>query len=1151
MASNLSNRMTKIQSTLLIAAATFFSGFSPAQAGDLDLTHVPLFLNSSLEPNIVVTFDDSGSMEWAFMPDAIFWDRNSNRAKSSTFNGVFYNPDVEYLPPLDSAGVPLADQSFTAASTNGYVTGAATVDLSTNYRTDWYYDGTDQEWADTAQAAYYYDYDGDGSITDDANYVYTQVTSTSGRGGTDERVNFANWYSYYRKRSYLAKAGATRSFGQLGSDIRVAWQNLNADTTISTMGRLEGTLRTDFFDFLYNSPAAGGTPLQWATNRVYNYYKDTAGGNPYEAEPGVDSREFSCRQSYHVSLTDGQWNSGSPGYGNVDEQSYVLPVSENSEIPSKSYDPNGAHTDIYGSAESDYLADLTFKMWAEDLRTDLDNNVSPFLSDTETGITGAAAVIDDDDNAWENDEVFWNPANNPATWQHVVNYNIGMGVNGARTVTDGDADGKPDDLDDLRKGDLEWGANVIDDLWHAAVNSRGSYFSAGDPEALVESFSNLLNDIIKRKGSASVTSVSSGVVTTGSKAFRTGFNSSDWAGNVTAYLVNSDGTLGDVIWDAACELDGGTCEATGTDAGTGRTYDNRDIITWNPSSETGVPFRYGTGALTSSQEAVLNGNTGDDALGAAVTNYIRGDRDNESQNGGSFRTRSSMLGDVIHSSAIFVGGPAAGYRDDWPTGSDEDTAKAAGDSYQAFRVDNQNRTQTVYVGGNDGMLHAFDSETGEELWAYIPATTFDNLPLLADPTYDHRSFVDATPIARDALINDKWRTVLLGTMRLGGQGVFALDITTPDCSGTNCVESSASSRVLWEFNDASSGGTNMGYTYGKPTITRAQNGKWVAIVPNGYNNQVADGNAGNARAVLFILDLETGAVVKEIDTGVGTSSNPNGLGGVVVADYESDFIADAVFAGDLWGNMWRFDISDADPSNWTVEQFFDPDTDGAQPITAPGRLGRDPNTGDLAVYFGTGKYIELSDRTAAGTPTQYFYGLRDKGQGASEYPIQRGDLVQQTISESGTARTVTNNPITSAEMGWEIALPTTGERQVTRALLRPAANRIIFATLIPNGDDPCLPGASGWLLAHSTKNGGPVEGLGAFDFNGDGTIDSSDDSSQVGLFVEETAWGLTPVMPPGGGQGFLIPGGDGSLGPVQIPEFEWRRRAWRRLFFEE
>ena len=1151
MASNKTSWTSRFGSAVAIAATTFFSGLSPVQAADLALTHVPLFLNSSLEPNIVVTFDDSGSMEWAFMPDAIRSDRTTNRAKSSTHNGVFYNPSVKYLPPLDSDGLPLSDQSFTSASRDGYDAGASSVDLSTAYRTDWYYDGTADEWADDAQAAYYYQYDGDGSTTDDANYVYVQVTSSSGPGASDERTNFANWYSYYRKRSYLAKAAATRSFGQLGSDIRVAWQGLNANTTITTIGRLENTLRDDFFDFLYASAAAGSTPLQGATNRVYNYYKQTGGGNAYEAEPGVDTREYSCRQSYHVSLTDGQWNSGTPGYGNVDEQTYVLPTPGITGMPAKSYDAGAAHTDIYGSSESDYLADLAFKMWREDLRTDLDNNVIPYLADTDTGVTGVATTIGDSDNAWDNDEVYWNPANDPATWQHVVNYNIGMGVNGARRFTDADDDGKPDDLDALRDGTLQWGADLIDDLWHAAVNSRGGYFSGADPQGLVDAFTNLLNDIVRRKGSASVTSVSSGVVTTGSKAFRTGFDSSNWAGNVTAYPVNSDGTLGSPIWDAGCELDGGFCEITGVSGGAGKTFDERDIITWNPSSDTGVPFRYGTGALSSDQEYILNGGTGNSAIGTEVTNYIRGERTNESQFGGALRTRSTKLGDVIHSSAIFIGGPAAGYRDDWPVGSDEDTAKAAGDSYQVFRVDKQNRTQTVYVGANDGMLHAIDAATGKELWAYVPSTVIENLPELTDPAYDHRSFVDATPIARDALINDQWRTVLLGTLRLGGQGVFALDVTSPDCAGANCVESTANQRVLWEFNDASTNGADMGYTYGKPTIARAHNGKWVALVPNGYNSQVSDDNTGSGHAVLYVLDLENGTVVAKLDTGVGGSGTPNGLGGIVVADYESDFIADAAFGGDLYGNMWRFDISDPDPANWSVEQFFDPDTDGEQPITAAPRLGRDPNTGDLAIYFGTGKYIELSDRTAAGTPEQRFYGLRDKGQGAAEYPIDRGDLAQQTISQSGTTRTITDNAIDSDDMGWEVALPTTGERQVTRALLRPAANRIIFATLIPNGDDPCKPGASGWLMAHNTKNGGAVEGLGAFDFNGDGSIDSSDDSSQVGLFVEETAWGLTPVMPPGGGQGFLIPGGDGTLGPIQIPEFEWRRRAWRRLFFEE
>lgn len=1136
----LAGRFRKSAAIASIALTVMLSGVHPATAADLELTDVPLFLNVALDPNVMVTLDDSGSMEWAFMPDSIFGQRTSNRAKSAAYNAVFYNPNVSYDPPLNADGTPFSNSNFFNASEDGFVTGAATRDLSTNYQSDWYYDGTGQEFADAAQAAYYYVYNG-GGLNNDANYTYVQVTATSGPGSSDERTNFANWYTYYRKRGLLAKTSATRAFGRLGADLRVAWQNLNSNTTIPNVGKFTGTKRADFFSWLHGSPRSGGTPLRNAVARIDAQYRRTDSGNPYELDPGVDNREYSCRQNYHVSLTDGYWNGGSPGVGDVDNQSHTLPTSADPDVTSRNYSPTGVHSQVYAGDEDNYVADQAFKMWAEDLRTDLTNNVRAFLNDTTTGVTGTAVTFTEADNPWTNDEVYWNPANDPATWQHVVNFNIGLGVNGNRTF--------PTDLVGLRQDTVEWGTNQIDDLWHAAVNSRGKYFSANNPDDLVDAFVGLLTDILTRKGSASVTSVSSGVVTTGSRAFRTGFDSSDWSGNVIALPVNTDGTLGSPLWDARCQLDGGPCSATGANAGTGQDWDERDILSIDDSGD-GIGFYYGS--MSSNQQDILDLGTGDSDVGTEIVKFLRGDRTNEVANGGTRRTRGSRLGDVVHSSSIYVGGPSAGYRD-FPSGSPERTAADADSSksYQTFRSTHQNRRPLVFVGANDGMLHAFDAATGNEAYAYVPSTVYPKLPDLADTAYGHRAFVDNTPVARDVFIGGEWRSVLVGTLRFGGQGVFALDITNADCGSTGCFEASSASRVLWEFNDDSSDGEDMGYTYGEPTIVRAHNDKWVVLVPNGYNSQVADDNVGSGTAVLYILDMQTGALVRKIDTGVGSSGTPNGLSSVTAGDFDNNFVADVAFAGDLYGNMYRFDLDDPDPNNWGVEVLFQPDTFGDQAITTPPRLGRDSATGNVAVYFGTGKYIELSDRGSAGLPEQRFYGIQDLGANSADYPITRSDLVRQDISQSGTERRVTDNPIPADKFGWEVGLPTQGERQITRALLRPSADRIIFATFKPNGEDPCLPGGIGWLMTLNTRNGGTPEGIAAFDFNGDGAINSSDDSTQVGYFLPSTAWGLTPVMPPGGGQGYIIPGGDGTVDVIKIPEFEWRRRAWRQMFIEE
>ena len=554
----------------------------------------------------------------------------------------------------------------------------------------------------------------------------------------------------------------------------------------------------------------------------------------------------------------------------------------------------------------------------------------------------------------------------------------------------------------------------------------------------------------------------------------------------------------------------------------------RNIITYNPTNglgSRGVPFLWGS--LNITQQDALNRNPSNALdtpvlLGSARLDYLRGASTNEGT-GLNFRSRVcydingvalatcpanvGKLGDIIDSSATYVGKPSFDYQNALET-----------PTYNSFRTGSAaSRTPMVYVGANDGMLHGFRADTGLEKIAYVPNLVYtndatNNLSLLTWQSYTHRYYVDGTPTIGDVFYNGAWRTVLVGGLRKGGRGYYALDVTDP----ASLIETNANI-ARWEFTDP-----DQGYSFSQATIAKVASstgtgtpqGKWVAIFGNGYNN------TGTGHAVLFVVDIETGALIRKIDTAIsgggGSVAVPNGLATPAVVDINDDNVADYVYAGDLEGKMWRFDIRSNDPTNWglatNVTNLFtarDAATNNVQPITEKPSVGFHPyGFGGLMVYFGTGKYLESSDNTTIGTPqTQTFYGIYDRGvtarqgQASAQETVPRSALLGQTISTNVTVggfntRGISNNPITyrlsqtalpSTYLGWYVDLPTNGEKQVTDPVLR--EGRIIFTTLIPS-TDPCTPGGTGWLMELNTENGGRIADT--FDLTGDGLFTGGD-----------------------------------------------------------
>lgn len=588
----------------------------------------------------------------------------------------------------------------------------------------------------------------------------------------------------------------------------------------------------------------------------------------------------------------------------------------------------------------------------------------------------------------------------------------------------------------------------------AAAGGTGTAYDAGDTASLTAALDAIFVDIITKVSSASSVATNSTQLDTDTKIYQARFDSSDWSGQLLAYPIKADGTLDVVAWDA-----GSLVPAHGA----------RNITTFKPGTG-GVSFAWAN--LSAPQQTALDGL---DGLGAQRVDYLRGSDALEVKNGGTFRNRTRVLGDIINSDPFYVGAASFG---------NQKLPGTEGSTYGAHLTAKALVPPMVYVGANDGMLHGFRADTGVELLAHVPDAVFSPyLKTLTDPAYAHRYFVDGSPKAADAYFAGAWHTVLVETLAGGGKAVFALDITDPTAH--------APSKVLWEYTD-----TDLGYPLGEASIVRMANGEWAAVFGNGYLST-------SHSAVLYVVNIQTGALIRKIDTGVGAATpvaSQNGLAAPTVVDTNNDRIADAAYAGDLMGNMWKFDLSSATAATWDVAYktgstnrplFVTEAPDGTtQAITAKPAVGRHSG-GGVVVLFGTGKYLELSDRIVPSpAQVQTFYGLHDDG---TRITSGRSALKQQKVvvevSASGfDLRLTTDYKPGPSDRGWFMDLPTPGERQVSRPVLR--GGRIIFTTLIPS-TATCSYGGTSWLMEVDAITGSRLEET-PFDVNGDGKFNSAD-----------------------------------------------------------
>lgn len=1167
-----------------IAAMSFcITGMTAAaNAASFDISGVPLYLGGTVEPNILFILDDSGSMQFEAIPESLTWtyylfppvsnmygssiyDRRilqfndtsarNVQARSSHNNKIFYDPNVTYSPWVDENNVAWANIDATNAPYNPENSARGVLNLTVRHSYDRWLNGssanndTRNYWPIT-----FYVYKGSGAVNDYRNYVKYQIRGATGyrqdlNGGAEttltnfpwgrtvaqETQNFANWFSYYRSRVLTARAGIGRGFAAQGEGMRVGFGAINTDsstvdgvdggTVIMGVRRFASTSRADFFSKLYgHTIPAAGTPLRRALDDAGRYFSRTDDKGPWSTTPGdPGGTDLSCRQSYTILMTDGYWSEGtendartSAARDNVDGAAGGTITGPGGE--SYTY----AATSPFSDSHDDTLADVAMYYWKRDLRTDVENRVP-------------TTTI------------------NPAFWQHMSLFGIGLGVEG--TISPVDAFAAIDSGTAISWGNpVGSDARKVDDLLHASVNARGGFFSASDPAGFADVIKETLESIGRRSSSASAAAVSAFQLSSESKIFRATYESGGWTGDLAAYSL--DPTTGQPnaapAWSAAALIPA---------------HGARNIFTWDPESGgAGIPFLWAS--LNATQRAQLDDDEDD---GIRLLNYLRGETLHEIGGGGDgvFRARTGKLGDIVNSDPAYVASEDYGYATLSEIPLAHRTAYVTRKNSEAFKT----RPGTLYVGANDGMLHAFDANTGAEKFAFIPNTVFPYLKDLADPDYTHRYYVDGAPKVGDAWIDASWKTVLVGSTGAGGRSYFALDVENPNAF--------AADKVMWEFTHA-----ELGYTIGQASIVMTEGGDWVAIFGNGYNSD-------SHKAQLFVVRLSDGALLSRLDTGAGSGTTPNGLATPVAVDFDQDGAVDMAYAADMLGNVWKFDLTSTVPANWKVAFGGKPlfqAKDGlgnAQAITAKPQVAAFGGRG-VHLYIGTGQFFERGDQ---GDMSRHsVYGIKDEcgrrvtgadcesAVGASK--VARADLLEQSITweysytPEGTdttwgLRQVTNKTMPATKKGFVLDLisPTLGVQgeRITEAVAV-WADRVILVTRIPNSD-PCSFGGSSWLMELDPITGGRLD-FAAFDLNGDGVFDMADlvplrDAEGEEILDEDG----NPILgPPGGvknpdgmmrmpavvrnGDSVLKNMTDTSGKLVQIPNkvpFSLGRQSWRQL----
>jgi type IV pilus assembly protein PilY1 len=1148
--SHLSRALLGTLSTSLVLVA--------AQAQTLSQTPL-LTQKGSVEPNLVVSLDTSGSMEAQFMfryggiehgygragPNNLSQNTINNGATSDAtnvaagmlatcpgtrtisipcaynkppsdrywllspdVNSLTYDPRIRYKPRVDSTGT--ADASGSTA-----VSAAAITTSTTSFFVYFYKNGLGQSviWPGTGNdplnlGSYFNGYKPVQSLLvsgADPNLTYPQKVATGKgpfprflnrtdcNGGTptggscslaEERLNYATWKRYHSNRIDLAKTGLGWAFDQIGPTLRLGWGtiadmdggNLNKGVSLLTPAH-----KALFYTWLYSKGASGGTPNLDAVDTMGKYFSRSDNKGPWANTPDASSTgsatlsntdagdnratrkaHLSCRRSYGMLITDGYYSSGAGFTGDADDTASATITNQTSGGTPSSYTYNG-NTRPYKGGGSNTLADVAMKYWVNDLRPGLTSDSG------NDGIDNTVPVIKDTVVAG----VVTNRGNE-SFWQNMSFYGVGLGVYGTLAQTEAVLNNIRNNVANTNNAGTSvtgWptaAANAeesMDDMWHATVNGRGRMLSAKNSDTLSDGVESMLADINKVTDSQAGVATSTPSLDTNTRKYSPLYTTGSWTGNIIASeLRTTNATVECIAWkinDTVTAEDVAPACAGFTTNGIPAAA-SRNIYAWNGS---------GYGDFNSSNTYVKSNVVG--GSNALLIDYLRGDQTNEDTSTATklFRTRTTLLGDIVNSTPTFIQGRLdMGYRN-LPTGANGQA------SYAAFLAQKAARTEGVlFAGANDGMLHGFRDTTGAEVFAFVPKAVMPKMDLLSKRSYNHQYYVDGPTVEADACLGtngqanknctvSEWKNLLLGTLGAGGKSVYAIDVTTLTPSASMGM---GASNILWEITTATTGYANLGHIFTEIQTGVTAGGQWVAVFGNGHYS--ADGVAR-----LYVADLATGTLLKEVSTGVGSG---NGLSGpTLVLDSNQRIIG--AYAGDLKGNMWKFDLSSTSSVNWqlglTGSALFAPASGKA--ITAPPAIVNHPNGGRV-VTFGTGKFFDTQDTGAASiASTQTFYGIWDSvafGDPLPATPVgvvqtDVSNLVQQTtVTATGTYVTTNNNQTTqtvnftgftqsknainwATKRGWYMNMHYAGERQVYRMkqLFGPASRVYVAGSLIP------------------------------------------------------------------------------------------------------
>lgn len=942
----------------------------------------------------------------------------------------------------------------------------------------------------------------------------------------------------------------------------------------NSMKVLSGTHRANFLNFVEKLSPSNGTPAHWMFSQTDAYMRRPLTKNgPWAAEPGTTEAPYlGCRRNYHIMMTDGRWNGTVSGGSQDNATNLLLP---NGTVYAGITPVDRAQTQIYRDAYSNTLADWAFYSWATPLQAlGLTGLVQPTIdyrkapASEDFGSVGKPAVLE---RFWN---PRYNPATWPHMVTYTIGVSTDATTwPGAPTIiAPGTTERLPfaytGSFPDLVTGNKKWpdmssGENVRAlDLWHAALNGRGRFYAVTRGEDLEQAFREIVGQINSQTDPDLTSTATSGSNTSRNDVgkFTGAYEPKNaWKGFVTAETVKTDGTTVPAAgWT-------GKNTADKLDALDATSLNNRLVLSWSDkwtstADQGGVPFKWASDEtrLSTAQKAQLGLNPSDSAVtvgtnGQNRLNFIRGDRSLEGSDSSGYtaakplRERQSRQGDIINSVVWYTGAPSGSY---------------ALNGYTAFARCNKARPPMIYVGGNDGMLHGFSAADGAEKIAYVPKGVVPSLSRLSDPQYNnkHRFFVDGSPMTGDVDMgtgvvdpNDPcntndWRTVLVGTLGAGGKGYFVLDVTKPTAAAGNApafLESNAQQLVKLDRTRSIEPGTapncaltgmstaekaacttavdedlDIGHITARPVqadtdpmrttqITRMNNNRWAVVLGNGYNS-------ANQRPVLLVQYLD-GA--KELLRIAATTDKPgtgkaadNGLSAPRLVDINGDGSPDVAYAGDNLGNMWKFDLTNVDATQWSVALGGNPlftakgpaslgnaSRTKVQSITAAPTVRANDRTmtvgtgasaktvvvGGMMVAFGTGRNVDKDD--AASVDVQTLYSVLDntryrsvntvKGKRVEVHPgggtcpsgancvpapaalgegVTNAKLALQKITElsGGDFATVdATNELKQATWanfnGWYLDLPAVGERLLKPVEFYDGSNNLTVFSQVP------------------------------------------------------------------------------------------------------